>query len=262
MVSILRSQKANNFQAVISMFLIGSGSAKREMEVLAHAGLCLSYTAAMKHLRALSGEATAKYHSVIKSCMCSIVWDNLNIAFRIAEQRLGSGNHFDNGTTSTLLKLWNPYLRTITTAHGTLPLSMKPPRTSANPRIEWTDDQVLPSPQSVQELTGCCLWQLKRFALEHIAGLGHLKKVFESCPEVDPIEPHITEQFPLPAMHEEESSIEGTIRIYELILRHLKLTNTDLEKHGLLFNDGDLLTDNLVDKVCGLTSKNMYLLDQ
>ncbi|KAE9390673.1 hypothetical protein BT96DRAFT_791610, partial [Gymnopus androsaceus JB14] len=75
----LHSQKANNFQAVISMFLIGSGSAKHKMEVLAHAGLCLSYTATMKHLRVLSAEATAKYRAVIRSCMCSIVWDNLNI---------------------------------------------------------------------------------------------------------------------------------------------------------------------------------------
>ncbi|KAE9393457.1 hypothetical protein BT96DRAFT_959055 [Gymnopus androsaceus JB14] len=249
MVSILRSQKANNFQAVISMFLIGCGSAKREMEVLAHAGLCLSYTATMKHLRALSAEATAKYRAVIRSCMCSIVWDNLNIAFRVGEQRLNSGNHFDNGTTATLLKLWDPYLRSMFTAHGTLPLTMKPPRTSANPRFEFSDDQILPSPQNITELTDCCIWQLKRIALENIGGLEHLKKAFEACPEVDQIHVHVTEQFSLPAMHEEESSIEGTIRIYVMILRHLGVTNADLEKHGLLFNDGDLLTDNLVDKV-------------
>lgn len=249
MMAILRSQKANNFQAVISMFLIGSGAAKREMEVFAHAGLCLSYTSAMDHLRKLSKEAQKTYRATIKASMCSIVWDNLNIAFRVASQRLDSLSHFDNGCTASLIQMWDPYTKSTRVPHGTLPLSMKPPRTSANPRFEYTDDQVLPTPKGIAELTECCIWQLKRIALEVIDGLTHLKAAFEPCPEVDQIEVHITEQWPLPAMHEEESSIEGTIRIYRIILRNLGVTDEDLEKHGLHFSDGDLLTDSLVDKV-------------
>ncbi|KAJ7827275.1 hypothetical protein B0H14DRAFT_2595428 [Mycena olivaceomarginata] len=38
-----RSLKANNFQAVIALFLLGSGASKREIEVFAHAGISLSY---------------------------------------------------------------------------------------------------------------------------------------------------------------------------------------------------------------------------
>lgn len=81
MFAKLHSQKANNFQAIIALFLIGSGSAKWEMEVLAHLGLSLSYTAAMKYLKQLSREARAKYCDLAKKCMIMIVWDNLNIAF-------------------------------------------------------------------------------------------------------------------------------------------------------------------------------------
>ncbi|KAJ3925334.1 MAG: hypothetical protein NXY57DRAFT_876615, partial [Lentinula lateritia] len=81
MFARLWSQKANNFQAVIALFLIGLGSAKREMEVLAHAGLSLSYVAAIRYLNQLSREATRKYQELIKQCMMMIVWDNLNIAF-------------------------------------------------------------------------------------------------------------------------------------------------------------------------------------
>ncbi|KAK7034257.1 hypothetical protein R3P38DRAFT_3185051 [Favolaschia claudopus] len=47
MTSLLRSQKANNFQAVIALFLLGSGAAKREIEVFAHAGISLSYKSVM-----------------------------------------------------------------------------------------------------------------------------------------------------------------------------------------------------------------------
>ncbi|KAJ3816477.1 hypothetical protein F5880DRAFT_1455394, partial [Lentinula raphanica] len=81
MYAVLRSQRANEFQAVIGMFLIGSGASKREMEVLHHAGISLSYPAIIRHMRLLSEEAKQTYKDVIKECMCSVVWDNLCIQF-------------------------------------------------------------------------------------------------------------------------------------------------------------------------------------
>ncbi|KAJ7711660.1 hypothetical protein B0H16DRAFT_1815977 [Mycena metata] len=182
--------------------------------------------------------------------MCFIVWDNLNIAFRVESQRLNSGNHFDNGTTSTAIPLYNPFTGG-STPLGTLPLSMKPPRTTTFPVLDWDINDVLPSPESVEQLGRCCLWQLKRIALQNIKNLEHLQKAFKEFPEpeVDPITVHKTEQLPLPAMHEDESSLEGTIRVYVQILRNLGVTDEDLRAHGLMFNDGDLLTDSLVDKV-------------
>ncbi|KAF8181438.1 hypothetical protein K438DRAFT_1976162 [Mycena galopus ATCC 62051] len=237
MLSMSRSQKANNYQIVIGMFLLASGSAKREMEVLAHAGF--------RGFDAL--EAACERADV------SIVWDNLNIAFRVESQRLNSANHFDNGTTATAIPIWNPFTNG-PTALGTLPLEMKPPRTSTFPIIDWTPEDILPSPTNMEQLSQCCLWQIKRLALENIPGLAHVKKDFEGCPEVDPIAVHKTEQYPLPAMHEDESSIDGTIRVYERILQNLGITNEDLRAHGLMFTDGDLLTDSLIDKACLIES--------
>ena len=250
MFAKLRSQKANNFQAVIALFLIGSGSTKREMEVLAHAGLSLSYDASLQYLKQLSREAKAKYTDLVKRCMVMIVWDNLNIAFRVEAQRHNSKDHFDNGTTSTVIPMWNPFTHSTRTPHGTLPLDMKPPRTTTDPIFPWSTLDVLPSPTNIAQLEACLIWQLKRIAIDVIGGLEHLKPFFDACPEVDPIKVHVTEQFSLPAMHEEESSIEGTIRVYVTILRNIGMTNELLKKHGLLFDDGDLLTDSLVEKVC------------
>lgn len=249
MISVLRSQKANNYQVVIGLFLLGSGASKREMEVLAHAGLSISYTAITQHVKKLSEEGMAQIRALIKKSMCSIVWDNLNIAFRVDAQRLDSANHFDNGTTATLIPLFDP-----TTGkrvpHGTLPFSMKPPRTTCLPIFEWSPEDVLPTPESAKQLSQSCLWHVKQMAFEHIEGLAHLKKDFEACPEVLSIPVHKSEQYPLPAMHEDESSIEGSIRVYTTIIeKHLQMTDEDLEKHGLMFDDGDLLTDLLKDKV-------------
>lgn len=248
MMSILRSQKANNYQVVIGLFLLASGASKREMDVLAHAGISISYTSIMMHLKALSKEGILAYQKIIKEVMCSIVWDNLNIAFRVESQRLNSSNHFDNGTTATLIPLWNPFTNG-STPHGTLPLSMKPPRESTKLILDYDFSNILPSPECARQLTSCCLWRLKYMAVEYIEGLSHLKKAIGECPTVDQILVHKTEQYPLPAMHEDESSIDGTIRVYETILKNVGLTDETLTAHGLLFNDGDLLTDSLFDKV-------------
>ncbi|KAJ7027815.1 hypothetical protein C8F04DRAFT_1008089, partial [Mycena alexandri] len=127
LISVLRSQKANNFQLVVGLFLLGSGASKREMEVLAHAGLSISYQTIIDHVKKLSEEGSIIIQEVIKSGMVQIVWDNLNIAFRVAAQRLKAKNHFDSGTTATMLPVFDPATGG-QAAHGTLPLDMKPPR--------------------------------------------------------------------------------------------------------------------------------------
>ncbi|KAF8141052.1 hypothetical protein K438DRAFT_1946476 [Mycena galopus ATCC 62051] len=226
-----RESKTNNYQIVIGMFLLASGSAKREMEVLAHAGLSVSYSTIQDHIHTLSAEALIRLKQLVK------------------EQRLNSANHFDNGTTGTAIPIWNSFTNGPTVL-GTLPLEVKPPRTSTFPIIDWTPEDILVSPTNTEQLSQCCLWQIKRLALENIPGLAHVKEDFEGCPEVDPIAVHKTEQYPLPAMHEDESSIDSTIRVYERILQNLGITNEDLRSHGLMFTDGDLLTDSLIDKAC------------
>ncbi|KAJ6614453.1 hypothetical protein B0H10DRAFT_1750145, partial [Mycena sp. CBHHK59/15] len=81
MLSVARSQTANNYQVVIGLFLLASGSSKREIEVLAHAGLSTSYNTIKDHVHRLSAEGVERFRKLIKQQMCFIVWDNLNIAF-------------------------------------------------------------------------------------------------------------------------------------------------------------------------------------
>ncbi|KAF7341771.1 hypothetical protein MSAN_02031500 [Mycena sanguinolenta] len=249
MISILRSQKANNFQAVIALFLLGSGASKRETEVFAHAGISLSYKSVMNYLDTLSQEGVLQFRAVWRECMCSLVWDNLNIAFRVESQRLDNKNHFDNGTTATLIPIYNPFTNEPRTARGTLPLSMKRPRTSTMPTYSWTAADTLPSPSDARKTEECLIWQLKSIALEHIPEFAHLKSLLGPCPEVDQIQLHKTEQFPLPAMHEDESSLEGTITVITKLLEQLQTSSEDLKDHGLVFANGDLLTDNLINTV-------------
>ncbi|KAJ7438253.1 hypothetical protein FB451DRAFT_1344411 [Mycena latifolia] len=249
LISILRSQKANNFQLVIGLFLLGSGSSKREMEVLAHAGLSISYTSIISHVKSLSKEGMVRLREVVKTSMVQIVWDNLNIAFRVAAERLKAKNHFDNGTTGTVIPVFDPATGSHA-AHGTLPLSMQAPREQTLPVLDWTAEDVLPSPQSAEELSACCLWQLKRLALEHIPGVTpELKNGLEDCPVINQIPVHQSEQYPVPAMNKDEATLEGTLDVRETMYRHMGLDDDGLEAHGLVFEDSDLLTDSLKEKL-------------
>ena len=260
MLSILRSQKANNFQAVIGLFLLGSGAAKREIEVFAHAGISLSYKGVMDYVKNLSIEGIRQFRQVFKECTCSIVWDNLNIAFRVESQRLDSKNHFDNGTTATLIPVYNPFTGESRTPRGTLPLEMKPPRTSTKASFAWTAADTLPSAAESIKLEECLRWQLKRMALDYIIELNHLKNKLGDCPTVDQIQVHKTEQYPLSAMHEDESSIDGTLSVYSAIMSQLQTNSMDLREHGLLFANGDLLTDSLVNTACSSKVRHKMML--
>ncbi|KAJ7448400.1 hypothetical protein FB451DRAFT_1053929 [Mycena latifolia] len=249
LISIMRSQKANNFQLVIGLFLLGSGASKREMEVLAHAGLSISYTSIITHVKGLSKEGMVRLREIVKTSMVQIVWDNLNIAFRVAAERLKAKNHFDNGTTVTVIPVFDPATGGHA-AHGTLPLSMKPPRERTLPVLDWTAEDVLPSPQSAEELSACCFWQMKRLALEHVPGVTpKLKKELEDCPEINQIPVHKSEQYPAPAMNKDESTLEGTLDVRETIYGHMGLDDEGVKAHGLVFEDGDLLTDSLKEKL-------------
>ncbi|EDR04697.1 uncharacterized protein LACBIDRAFT_330279 [Laccaria bicolor S238N-H82] len=87
MMGILQSTRATDFHITLRLFLLGSGASKREIEVLAHAGICISYSAILKHVRRLSEEGTQKFREAIGESACMIVWDNLNIAFHVGPLR-------------------------------------------------------------------------------------------------------------------------------------------------------------------------------
>ncbi|KAE9388612.1 hypothetical protein BT96DRAFT_1073185 [Gymnopus androsaceus JB14] len=233
---LVRSQKANNFQVIMGLFLLGSGAGKREIAVLAHAGLSVSASSINNHIKQLSQENLQIIQRVVKEFLCSVAWDNLNIAFQVESECFNSKNHSNSGTTSTLVVQHDPDTNA-PAVPGTLPLDMKPPRTTHNPVIENHTSLLLPSGDDARALEVCLLWQLMEIALEHKPELAHLKESFPACQTVEQIALHITQH------------IDGTIKVINHILHILGVSEEDIERIGLLFTDGDLLTDSLVDKV-------------
>jgi hypothetical protein len=90
---------------------------------------------------------------------------------------------------------------------------------------------------------------MKCMAMDQIPGLKHFRDAVGSCPEVDQIMLHKTEQYPLPGMNHDESSIDETIKVLETIKKKTRMGPSNIEKHGLMFADGDILLQLLADTV-------------
>lgn len=230
-------------QTVMSMYLLACGASQSQFAVLNHAGLSASYSTSLNNIKKLRDEQLARIIQVARSRAFMLVWDNLNFAFRVNEQRLNSKDHFDSGTTATLIPLYD-------VAFGQLALSMLKPRTTRNHILSFEQGDLLPSAACVSQLESAMLWHVENILLESFPSLRERLRYNEPVPTVEAIPVHKTEQYPLPAMPTDESSIDGTLEVLDtLVQRVLGFTDDDLRKHGVIICAGDQLTNSLVDKV-------------
>ena len=119
------------------------------------------------------------------------------------------------------------------------------------PVLDFGPEHLLPSVAQVRQLEEDQLWHLENILLDFIPALRRrLGESFPPPPAVLPIPLHRTEQYPLPAMHIDESSLDGTIDVMDTIFRKtLNLSDEDIRKHGLFICAGDQLSISLLDKV-------------
>ena len=103
-----------------------------------HAGISLSYTQAIAKLKKLGLERLEQTRKIAHTCAFMIIWDSLNIAFKVREQRHDSKDHFDNGTTATLVPLYG-------VEYGGLPAPLKPKRERRNTILDINPEDLVPT---------------------------------------------------------------------------------------------------------------------
>ena len=128
MLAKSRNEHATEFQMSMGMYFLACGTSRSmfniTFNVLNHAGITLSYPQAISKLKQLSEEQLTQTRNIAKTEAFMLIWDNLNIAFKVSEQRHDSKDHFDNGTTATLVPLYG-------VKRGELPF--KPKHTNRRP---------------------------------------------------------------------------------------------------------------------------------
>jgi len=173
------------------------------------------------------------------------VLNNLSIAFKVSKQWHDSKDHFDNGTTATLVPLYG-------IEYGGLPVTLKPKCERRNTILDIKPKDLVPTREEADHVQLGQLWHIKDILYDHFPLLQkHLGNAIEPAPSVLQILVHKTEQYPLPAMHIDELSLEGTLGVLNTIFRNsLRLTEDDIKKHGIIICAGDQLSLSLLDKVC------------
>ena len=226
------------------MFFLACGTSRSLFDVLNHAGISLSYTQAIAKLKKLGLERLEETRKIAHTRAFMVIWDNLNIAFKVSEQRHDSKNHFDNGTTATLVPLYG-------VEYGGLPVTLKPKRERRNTILDIKPEDLVPTREEADRVQLGQLWHIEDILYDQFPALRkRLGSAIEPAPSVLQIPVHKTEQYPLPAMHIDESSLEGTLGVLNTIFRDsLRLTEDDIKKHGIIICAGDQLSLSLLDKV-------------
>ena len=129
---------STEFQTSTCIYLLACGASRSQFDVLNHAGFTLSYTLAISKLKQLSIENLRKIVGIAHSKAFMITWDNLNIAFCVGKQRQASKDHFDNGTTATLIPRYG-------VKFGELSLDLELKRNNRHPVLEFDLKDMLPT---------------------------------------------------------------------------------------------------------------------
>ncbi|KAJ7840189.1 hypothetical protein B0H14DRAFT_2245794, partial [Mycena olivaceomarginata] len=201
MLAQTRNEKSSEYQTTMVFYLLACGATRSQFDVLSHAGICLSYRITLRKVKDLGQERLADIRKLARTRLFMLIWDNLNFAFRVAQQRIGSNDHFDNGTTATLVLLWgiNP---------GDLPLDILPPRRTRLLVLDFNAADLLPSLNDVQQLEALHCWHIEDILVDAYPALrARFSDSISEPPSILSIPVHVTEHFPLTAMHIDESSL-------------------------------------------------------
>ncbi|KLO10804.1 hypothetical protein SCHPADRAFT_832004 [Schizopora paradoxa] len=255
MIAQCRNERSNMFQRAMSFWLYAGGAGKQQFDVLHHAGLCTSYSKMTQDLESLSNSMLDEVRSVAKKSTVMVVWDNLNIAFKVSEQRMTNKAHFDNGTTASMIVLEGVPV-------GTLRTDMVPPRVYRTIQLPFSAEDVLPSPEVSQELANAHLYHIVDILFNAFPTLRALFNDKNPVPVKDRIPLHKTRHYALPAMKIDESSLDGTLDVVETIIKKtLDLNDDDVKKQGVILCAGDQLTISLLDKASASRRDDTVFLD-
>ncbi|KAH9949025.1 hypothetical protein B0H21DRAFT_804739, partial [Amylocystis lapponica] len=258
MISIACFSRSHHLCKLPKLFAIyfkSCGLAAKAFDTLSALGICMSHKWMYRGINTISRAAKDALLADIHTLPWFGVHDNLNIAFRVQEQRLSNQGHFDSGTAGTIIVIKDPSAA----FPDNRALQAQIATGGANP-ITYHD---------VLELEAAASVRIRQRAVHHIL------RILLDTPEFDldsykyldsellkPPPPvsqlptgrqHATCQYMLNTVHIEEASYEGNDRVFQEWWRQLKLDSREEQKKtGLertIIWAGDQLT---VSRIRGL----------
>ncbi|KAL6299961.1 hypothetical protein BKA93DRAFT_819674 [Sparassis latifolia] len=213
-----RSQRNSYAKHVLGLYLYSTGAQRQVLSVLSHMGICSSYpmlagsgresdsdSLSLPHsssmtlpfvqhgvglLKCLSEACHSSAHERACTGMLGYVYDNINMAFKVAEQILGRKDSQENGTCATVFPLFEATPENMQTSDLVMAYDYAPPLSFDDIDLFWEEGQILHE-------------RLRHTVLRIIIPL------------------HKTDIYHLPAMNIDESKITGNAEVMEMVFEEL-----------------------------------------
>ncbi|KAI1791172.1 hypothetical protein LXA43DRAFT_1142675 [Ganoderma leucocontextum] len=250
-ISILlhaRNRATDVFQLVMGIFLSSTGASRRVMSTFNHMGISVSYDTVQKALQTLTDSATLRAQDFVRNSqrLGALVYDNINFTLRKASQRLDNMTEQLNATTSAVFALPARFTRAV--YHTALSVVGRDNR--AHLRSQLTLDSLMPSEELQARLVDVFKHHVRSILLSHSPGLRKRNRVTRRLrkqarlrkPCIRVVSSEKTEFFPLPALAQEEASVQGTIRVVTKIFKGLLELAEELIDSELRLLVGDWLS--------------------
>ncbi|EEB89462.1 hypothetical protein MPER_12435, partial [Moniliophthora perniciosa FA553] len=228
-ISILlhaQNNGTNAFQQVMGIFLSGAGASRRVIETLCRMGITVSYSTVQSALESLTKDATERARffvlDIFSERLWCLVYDNINFTWRKASQRLDSLTRQINATTAAIIALPIEFARSVYKEA----LSVTERRKAAGKRQDFTEEKLIITEKHQDQCRYAFEHGVRTILLERIQGRLQKKKIrsklrketAKRMPSIRPMSYEKTEFFPLPALNQEEASVNGTIRVVQTFM--------------------------------------------
>ncbi|KAH9017801.1 hypothetical protein EDB84DRAFT_1520840 [Lactarius hengduanensis] len=225
-----RSQKNSYARHVMGLYLYSTGATRQQISVTNHSKLAMSSNTGLgvhrhKHrlgtLEALSESMRKVACEVAASGLYVLVYDNINMVWKVAEQILGRTDSMENGTCATIVSLFRASvddLRAIELER----------RFRSAPELKVSDIVLTEDEYTFHRK--CLIHAVLRIAVQY--GGPRLQVFRKDLQAMEPqsdfqIDVHKSEIHPLPAMNINEASTMGNAEVIDAVMEEL---NVDTSK--------------------------------
>ena len=248
MAAYSRSQQSCKLQKLNTVYFKSCGLATKAFDSLHAYGITMSQKTAYRCIEDLSVTA----HKTLTHNITTYPWfgchDNINLGFKVYEQRLSNHDHFDSGTAGTIIVIKDPTCKA------------PDPFNAREKLIEGSRNPI--SYHDILKLENEAAPRLKERAIYHVLKILIDSSDFDfdtyyykddplfdrpkSSQQLPTGREHATCQYMLDTVHIEEASYEGNSKVLHEWFRQLRIDTLDKKKHLALDHSivwvGDKLT--------------------
>ncbi|KIY43271.1 hypothetical protein FISHEDRAFT_68152 [Fistulina hepatica ATCC 64428] len=230
----------NWFKRINGLYLYATGAMRQTIGVLSHMGISESFPGLLTKpreaqlsapmpdnlesvqpgsgtLRQLSASMRNATRDVAATGLYGLVYDNINMMFKNAEQVVGRHDSQENGTAGTIFPLWRANINDISTQSLHNAFLTAPP-------LQLSD--ILHSPDEAAFFKTCLQFTILQIIVQY-GGEGFAKYqgvLAAGQPQSEHVvEVHKTDLFTLPPLNIDEASIDGNAQLDEAYVKELHL---------------------------------------